>query len=105
MTTLTKTCLAVSTAGLAAGSIIDFGGFKVISALTVVLPLGAVFFGMFLISFMMEKEMAKFDEETAEKLQMIERDHVTPAPARKDKLNLSKPKLFSKLSLRLSHDN
>lgn len=32
--------------------------------------MGAVFFGLFLISFMLEKEMAKFDEEEAEKFEL-----------------------------------
>jgi hypothetical protein len=65
MTALSKTFLAVSVTGFMGGSIIDFGGLSVIPALTVVLPVGAVFFGFFLISFMLEKEMAKFDQEKA----------------------------------------
>jgi hypothetical protein len=68
MTTLPKVFLTVSAAGFAAGGIIDFSGFNVIPAVTVVLPLGAVFFGMFMIALMMEKEMAGFDEEAAAKL-------------------------------------
>jgi hypothetical protein len=83
MTTLSKTFLAASTTGFAAGSVIDFGGFSVIPALTAALPLGAVFFGLFMISFMMEKEMAGFDEEEAGKLQLIRCSTDTPAPARK----------------------
>ena len=72
MTKLSKILLAVSLAGFAAGGIIDFGGFKVIPAVTVALPLGAVFFGLALISYMMEKEMAKFDEEAAGKQELVE---------------------------------
>jgi hypothetical protein len=72
MTKLSKILLAVSLAGFAAGGIIDFGGFKVIPAVTVALPLGAVFFGLALISYMMEKEMAKFDEEEAGKQELVE---------------------------------
>ena len=60
-------------AGFAAGSIIDFGGFSVIPALTAVLPLGAVFFGLFLISLMLETEMAKFDAEEAERFELAQR--------------------------------
>jgi hypothetical protein len=73
MTTLTKTCLAISAIGLTAGSIIDFGGHDVPPLLPVVLPVGAVFFGAFMISFMMEKEMVKFDAETAEKFESTNR--------------------------------
>lgn len=80
MTTLSKTLLAVSVTGFAAGSIIDFGGFNVIPELTAVLPLGAVFFGLFMIALMMEKEMAEFDEEEAGKMQLI---RCGAAPARK----------------------
>lgn len=78
MTTLSKIFLALSVTGFAAGSIIDFGEFNVIPALTVALPLGAVFFGLFLISFMLEKEMAKFDEEESMKLQLIQSSPVVP---------------------------
>jgi hypothetical protein len=83
MTTLSKTFLAISLTGFTAGSIIDFGGFNVIPALTVALPLGAVFFGLFLISFMLEKEMAKFDEEESMKLQLIQSNPVASAPKQK----------------------
>ena len=74
MTTLTKNLLAISAAGFAVGSVIDFGGFKLNPAWMVALPLGAVFFGLFLISFMLEKEMAGFDEEEEGKLQLSERN-------------------------------
>lgn len=96
MTTLPKICLAVSAAGFSAGGLIDFGGFNVIPAVMVVLPLGAIFFGMFMIALMMEKEMAKFDEETAGKLQLIECGSVTPAPARKSQPEFARGHSVSK---------
>jgi hypothetical protein len=68
MTTLSKTLLTVSGTGLVAGGILDFGGFNLNPAWTVVLPLGAVFWGLFLISFMLENEMAKFDAQAGEKI-------------------------------------
>ena len=74
MTSLTKNLLLVSVAGLAAGSIIDFGGFDVIPAATVALPLGAVFFGLFLISFTLEKEVASFDLEEAQRFGLTRRN-------------------------------
>jgi hypothetical protein len=67
MTTLSKTLLAVSVTGLVVGSIIDFGGFNLNPSWTVAFPVGVVLFGLFLFSFMLEKEMAKFDEEEAGK--------------------------------------
>jgi hypothetical protein len=80
MTTLTKTLLAVSVTGFVAGGVIDFGGFNLNPLWTVVLPLGAVCFGLSLISFMLEKEMAGFDGEEAKKLQWIQRNTAPPAP-------------------------
>jgi len=74
MTTLSKTLLAASITGFVTGSVIDFGGLNLNPAWTVSLPVGAVTFGLFLISFMLEKEMAKFDEEEAMKLQLIGRN-------------------------------
>jgi hypothetical protein len=67
MTTLSKTLLVVSVTGFVAGSVIDFGGFNLNPSWTVALPLGAVSFGLFLISFMLEKEMVGFDEDEAKK--------------------------------------
>jgi hypothetical protein len=56
------------------GGFLDFSTIKIIPLLAVFLPLGAVFFGMFLISYMMEKEMAKFDEENAPQYARIQPD-------------------------------
>jgi hypothetical protein len=70
MTKLAKTFVSASVAGLVAGGIIDFGGFNVVPALLLALPLGAVLFGLAMIAFMLEKEMAKFDAEEASKRQL-----------------------------------
>jgi hypothetical protein len=83
MTTLSKTLLAVTITGLVAGSIIDFGGFNLNPAWTVALPFGAIAYGMFLISFMLEKEVAKFDADEAKELQLIKDIHAMPAPRQK----------------------
>jgi hypothetical protein len=80
MTTLSKTLLAVAITGMAAGGILDFGGCKINPAWTVALPLGAIAYGMFLISFMLEKEVAGFDEDAAKELRWIKDAHLTPAP-------------------------
>ncbi len=81
MTTLSKSLLVVSTTGFVAGIIIDSGGFNLNPSWTLALPMGAIFYGLFLISFMLEKEVAKFDEEEAGKLQSVQ--HAPAAPAQK----------------------
>jgi hypothetical protein len=80
MTTLSKTLLMVSVTGLVAGSIIDFGGFNLDPAWTVALPFGAIAYGLFLISFMMENKVAKFDEDEVKELQLIKDSYSAPAP-------------------------
>jgi hypothetical protein len=80
MTTLSKTLLAVAITGMVGGGILDFGGFKLDPAWTVALPLGAIAYGMFLISFMLEKEVAKFDEDAAKELRWIKETESTSAP-------------------------
>ncbi len=66
--------------GFVVGGVLDFGGFKINPVWTVALPLGAIAYGMFLISFMLEKEVAKFDEDEARELQLIKDSYATPAP-------------------------
>jgi hypothetical protein len=67
MTGLTKTLLVASVAGFSVGTIVDFGGLDFNPAWLVALPLGAVFLGLSLISFLLETEMSKFDKEEAKK--------------------------------------
>jgi hypothetical protein len=83
MTTLYKTLLAVSATGLVAGSIVDFGGFNLNPAWTVALPVGAIAYGLFLIAFMLEKEVAKFDADEAKELKLITDRYPASAPGRK----------------------
>ena len=84
MTTLSKILLTAAIIGLAGGGVLDFYcNANTNSIATAVLPLGAIAFGAFLIVFMLEKEMAKFDEEEARKRQLIERNAITPAPKQK----------------------
>lgn len=79
MTTLSKILLTVAIGGLAGGSVIDCYFVKANPALAAVLPLGAIAFGLFLIVFMLEKEIAQYDEEQAQKMQLLQRN---TAPAR-----------------------
>src|SRR5215831_20160372 len=65
MTKMTKTLLVLAAVNLVAGlifaaNLIDAHN---ASVLYVTLPAGAIFFGMFLISRLLEKEIAVYDEE------------------------------------------
>jgi hypothetical protein len=71
MTKLTKTFLVLGLAGFLAGGAIDAIGTSVDPKWTVVLPLGAVFFGLFLIFLMLQKEMAAFDHEETARMQLV----------------------------------
>lgn len=80
MTTLSKTLLTVALTGLAGGSVIDFHyNASANPSLTVILPVGAIASGLFLISLMMEKQTAIFDREQAEKLETLHRNASPPA--------------------------
>jgi hypothetical protein len=61
----TKILLGLSIAGLALGLTFVTGLINVehLVALYVALPVGAIFFGLFLISLMLERESAQFDRE------------------------------------------
>ena len=82
MTILTKIFLWLSVLGIAAGCAVDFSSMNLSPMLTVFLPLGAVFFGLFLISLMLEKEMAAFDEQEKAKMQLVEAKSAAPVPQR-----------------------
>ncbi len=75
MTALTKTFFSLTVIGFVAGGIIDFGGFSDNPFLMILFPLGAVFFGLTLISVVMQKEMATFDAEQAGSQQASEPGH------------------------------
>ena len=83
MTTPSKILLAVAVTGLTGGILIDDHGVNASPALSAVLPLGAIASGLFLIVFMMEKEVAKYDEEQAKKMQVIQRT-ITMKPIQKE---------------------
>jgi hypothetical protein len=71
MTTLTKTLLATAVVGFIIGSIVDFSNLTTDPKWTVAMPLGAVFFGLFLIFIMLQKEIAAFDREEAKKIELV----------------------------------
>ncbi len=65
MTTITKGLLGVAVAGLVLGLALSIGVFGHLNSDVqyVVLPVGAIFAGLFLISMMLEKESARYDQE------------------------------------------
>src|SRR5215472_1761921 len=83
MTTLSKILLTVAITCTAAGIVIASLDTLASPMLAAVLPLGAITFGMFLIVFMMEKEVAKYDEEQASKTQRYHSNAAVPAPGPK----------------------
>ena len=65
MSRLTKTLLVLAMIGFTTGFIFVTGAINVgdLVALYVTLPCGAIFFGLFLISKMLDKEVAQHDAE------------------------------------------
>jgi len=71
--------LTVSCAAFAAGSVAAFGNPEIPVGWTVLIPLGAVCFGLFLVTFLLQKEVASFDEEERVRLALADRDDSGPA--------------------------
>ena len=69
MTKLPKFFLTISLASFALGAIVCLGDFNVHPSWAVALPTGAIFFGLFLIAYILQGEVAKYDEEVAKNLQ------------------------------------
>ena len=73
MTKITKILLGVSLAGFTLGFTGVLWGIGT--------PVGAIFFGLFLISKLLEKEAALFDEEHQQRLVLAERENISaPKP-------------------------
>ena len=91
---MTNTHQSISLAGFAAGVWIDYSGQPVDPKWTAVLPMGAVFFGLFLIFLMLQKEMAAFDREEAEKSRLLRQEApaTAPEPARSDQRGITQLK-------------
>jgi hypothetical protein len=67
MNIISKLLLAASVIGITGGSILDLDRFNINPAWAIVLPLGAVSFGLFMIYHMLEEEVLKFNADSAEK--------------------------------------
>jgi hypothetical protein len=73
MTRIPKAFLAVSLTAFVLGSVVTFGSPEIAVGCTVAMPLGAVFLGLFLVTFMLQKEVAQFDENERARLKLAER--------------------------------
>ena len=79
MTRIPRVLLAVSLAGLAVGSVAVFGNPEIPVGWTAAMPFGAVCFGLFLVTFLLQQEVARFDEEEHARLELAERYASKPA--------------------------
>jgi hypothetical protein len=89
MTILSKTLLTTAITGLVGGIIIDYHEAYGVPQLSAVLPLGAIASGLFLIVFMLEKEIAAYEQEEAGKLQSLKGNVTARAP--KNNSNIQAP--------------
>jgi len=85
MTKMTKILLLLSLAGLVSGLLFVSGGLNSsgVVALHVLLPMGAIFFGLFLLSKVLEKETALYDEEQLTHLKAATNDQKSAAASLK----------------------
>ena len=79
MTKLPKFFLTVSVTAFAVG-FATVSSNNIAPAWAVAMPIGAIFMGWFLIAFMLQKEVAQFDEETRLRFELMQRH--TPAISR-----------------------
>ena len=86
MTRIPKVLLAVSLTAFAAGSVVVFGIPEIPAGWTVAMPLGAVSFGLFLVTLMLQREVALFDEEERARLELA--GHHTARPADADAISV-----------------
>lgn len=96
MKKLTKTLLVLSIAGFTLGILFAADVLKAGNAVGwyMTLPAGAICFGVFMISYMLEKEIALFDAE--------QRSHVANAPSSKT-IAASEAEEHSHLSAKPAH--
>jgi len=79
MTRIPKAILAISLTAFAIGGVVTFGSPEIPVGWTVAMPVGAIFFGFFLVTFMLQKEVTRFDEEERARLKLAERYVARPA--------------------------
>ena len=79
MTKLPKFFLTVSVTAFAVG-FATVGSNNIAPAWAVATPIGAIFLGWFLIAFMLQNEVAQFDEETRLHLELMKRHAPAVSP-------------------------
>src|SRR5690348_2552629 len=72
MTKLPKFFLTISLACFAVGAVACFGNIEVHPSWMVSMPAGAIFFGLFLNAYVLQGEVAGFDEETQLRIRIAE---------------------------------
>ena len=86
MAKLPKFLLTISLTAFAAGIFTCFSSVNWHPAWFVALPTGAIFFGLFLIAYVLQHEAARFDEEADAQRELAARSEAVhtarPAPAR-----------------------
>lgn len=80
MTKLTKYLLVVAGIGLITGGLVDFCVFDPNPLFTALLPLGAVFLALSVISLLLEQVMAEFDREETERMRLVQTHQSQPQP-------------------------
>lgn len=77
MTKLPKILLAICATAFVTGLAVTAGNFDLPPAWGVAMPLSAIFFGAFLVTRMLQDEMAKFDEERRAQVARVHRQSAT----------------------------
>lgn len=73
MKRLPKLLLALAVPALTMGAIVDFSGVKIAPEWTVALPAGVILLGLFMISWLLQDEVAQFDAEERSKIESAHR--------------------------------
>ncbi len=81
MTRVPKVLLTVSLTAFAVAGVVTFGSFQIPLGWTVAMPLGAVCLGLFLVTFLLQGETARFDEEECARLRLADLDAARSAKA------------------------
>ena len=92
MTKLPKFFLTISLTCFAVGAVVCFGNIEVHPSWMVSMPAGAIFFGLFLNAYVLQGEVASFDEETLMRIR-IAANHTSKSGGAEKKLKQGTPAL------------
>jgi hypothetical protein len=82
MNKLSKRLLAISLTAFFVGFVSVCGGDLIPVSLSVGMPTGAIFLGLFLVAYILQGEMAKFDAEEQSRLALAQRYAEAPSERR-----------------------